>query len=502
MNRLVLSSFVCASLLAACGKKEPGPPATTSTTTAPATTAPATTAPATTAPATTAPATTAAAEDAATPPPAAGEDWLVWSRTASGWKTRWVSVTGDTFESIAERAAPIMSDGAKLWRIERADVTVDVKPCACFEDEGAPECKVVGKITRPGLRAIELGADTKTDVYPAGNEAMFGDSMDLAVDLAGGVGAKVVVDWTEGGYFCGAHGSWDSGTRVFDLAAGANVDGIWQTLDKALPRSVREPGAKELLEPLKECDGEEVTLERALEDMVTTGFGVAVTDAGAIEVTWHFTAEVMYACSSDYGVHGTSRTGLIPEAADVGLAGPLSPGLVSAIAAAGKGTVGWARVSLDGEARQRALDAFKAAPEPAWGAARFSEELSAETLADNAKSAQTMLADARKLVAQKKYPMAIGTYNMAINLDPKLARAYSGRGYAYLLEGQTLDLAKADFDKALELDATPEFQAQVWFNLGQVAEKKKDTEGARAAYTKSLALRPHEGVQKALDRLK
>jgi len=483
MQRLLLTTLLSVSLSAACGKKEPTPTPTTAP------------------PATTAPATTAEADAGPATPAATREEWLVWAHGPLGFRTRWVSVAGDDFTLVAERKAPFLSDGTKIWRVERADQTVDVSPCVCIEEENSPDCKVIGKVTRPGLRAVELGGGAPLEIYPAGNDGMVGDSMDLAVRLTGGVGARLFFSWTEGGYFCGAHGSWEGGTRVYDLAAGDFVPDVWETLDKKLPASVRAPAVKELYEPLKGCDNEELTLDQAAEQAKLDGVYVTIDGSGKLEVTWSFSAWVVYACSSTYSVDGSSISGLLPEAADIGLTGPLAPGLAKAVGAVGPGVVGWARLTLEGDARAAALAAFEASPEPPWGAERFSEELSAAAVADNAKDAKKLVADARKLVAAKKYGEAIGTYNIAINLDPKLAKAYSGRGYAALLDG-SLDAAKADFDKALELESDPEVQAQVWFNLGMVAEKKKDKAAARDAYTKSLELRPHDGVQKALDRVK
>lgn len=61
---------------------------------------------------------------------------------------------------------------------------------------------------------------------------------------------------------------------------------------------------------------------------------VRIGDGGAPIVIWGFAADVMYACSADYSVHGSSTTGLLPEASDLGLGGPLPGGLVKAFAVA------------------------------------------------------------------------------------------------------------------------------------------------------------------------
>jgi tetratricopeptide (TPR) repeat protein len=51
----------------------------------------------------------------------------------------------------------------------------------------------------------------------------------------------------------------------------------------------------------------------------------------------------------------------------------------------------------------------------------------------------------------REYDRAISDYNKAIELDPKLAGAYSNRGYVYVHK-QDKNHAIADFRKALSLD--------------------------------------------------
>ncbi len=107
----------------------------------------------------------------------------------------------------------------------------------------------------------------------------------------------------------------------------------------------------------------------------------------------------------------------------------------------------------------------------------------------------------RELTVRKNYAAAIAKFSEAIAADAALATAWSGRGYANLLN-DTLDAAKGDLDKAAELGGDALFLAQVQFNRGQVAEKQGDKAGARAAYERSLALRPHKSVEKALARVR
>ena len=63
----------------------------------------------------------------------------------------------------------------------------------------------------------------------------------------------------------------------------------------------------------------------------------------------------------------------------------------------------------------------------------------------------------QQYLLEEKYEEAIVAFTAAIEIDPKQADAYIGRGDAYLLSGETeeiLALALADYQTALELDGT------------------------------------------------
>jgi tetratricopeptide (TPR) repeat protein len=107
----------------------------------------------------------------------------------------------------------------------------------------------------------------------------------------------------------------------------------------------------------------------------------------------------------------------------------------------------------------------------------------------------------RKLTAAKNYKAARMAFEAAIAVDAKHARAWSGLGYAALLDGSP-EAVSAAFEQALTLDADPKFQAAVWFNLGLLAEQQKDLSAARTAFSKSMELHPSEAVRKKLDGLK
>lgn len=504
MRSHTLTLFILAAA-AGCGTKAPDGPA------APAAPTAATEQPAPPAGPAAAPETAAQPEPAAEPPaaddkPAAavggpvevvespGEDWLIWSPTADGWVTRWLSVRGDQYAVVAERDAVIVSDGEKLFRVERHDVTRTVRSCDCvMEGEDAKDCKVTGKMVEPGLRGFDLAGGDPIAVHTPSSEDLFGGDFEFSVDLAGGVGTLLIVETTFSGYECGAHENSEGATVLYDLVGGPRERTVLEGLQKKLPAAVRAAGIAALMPGFKECDGDDATPARAADELRLEGVHVSVGDDGAPRLTWSFAVDVYYACAADYLVHGVARSGLLAEASDLGLAGPLPGGVVTAMAAAThKGTVGWSKLALAGEAREAALAAFKSAPEPAWPGR--------PKVADGAGVAALVKAG-RDLANQKDYPAAIAKFSEAIALDGSVAAAWSGRGYANL-RNKTLDAARTDLKQALELGGDAIFEAQVYYNLGSVAEQRGDNAGARVAYERSQELRPHRSVERALARVR
>ncbi|MDB4995506.1 MAG: hypothetical protein JWM74_2938 [Myxococcaceae bacterium] len=95
----------------------------------------------------------------------------------------------------------------------------------------------------------------------------------------------------------------------------------------------------------------------------------------------------------------------------------------------------------------------------------------------------------RLATRDKRYDVAKAEFSRAIEAVPKDARARGERGYASLLAGE-LDEALEDLEAARALGALPEVEAQIWFNLGLVREKKAEPEAARAAFANADAIRP------------
>jgi len=491
----------CLSLLlflGACGEKTPPEPrSATPTAPPPSAAAPP---PAEPTPAAGPPGADAPAEAAAAIPT---EDWIVWSQTATGWSSAWLAVRGDEVEVLAARAAPVLSSGERLWRLERRDATVDVSTCACVEDdEEAGECVVHERLTVPGLVAIELGTGVETPVRVGEAEVLIGEDLSASLELHGGAGAKLFFSWTLGGYMCGAHGAYDGRFHVRDLGADADVEGL-ERLDQALPRSLLERAGAEVRAALAGCEGgdEEVSLARAIEEMSFNGLHVGLGVGGEVSLRWRFGAGVVYACSADYTVTGDGITGLIPEAAPVGITGPLSEGVRRALADLGAApTLGFSRVTLEGDARAVMLEVFRSAPEPVWGPSHYTSQTVPRQGPKRTAAAREKTAEGREATRFGRLADAVAAFREAVALDPALAPAYSGLGYALLMTGE-LDEARVALEQALRRDETPAFRAQVLYNLGRVAEARGDTAAAREAYQRSLALRPHDVVQKALQSL-
>lgn len=117
--------------------------------------------------------------------------------------------------------------------------------------------------------------------------------------------------------------------------------------------------------------------------------------------------------------------------------------------------------------------------------------------AQDSAEAMKRVNEGRKLTAKKKYPEAIAAFTRALEVDHNQARAWSGRGYARLLNGQ-LDAARADLTRALDLNTDKAFQAAIWYNFGLLAEAKKDDMAAVLAFARAYELKPSDAVEKKL----
>ena len=99
-----------------------------------------------------------------------------------------------------------------------------------------------------------------------------------------------------------------------------------------------------------------------------------------------------------------------------------------------------------------------------------------------------------RYLSEGNYEEAILAFTAAIDIDPKRAEAYVGRGDAYVLSGETednLSAAKADYEKAIELD---ESSAVAYLGLADVYIRQGE-------YEKALEIL-QEGLSKTDDNQK
>ena len=81
-----------------------------------------------------------------------------------------------------------------------------------------------------------------------------------------------------------------------------------------------------------------------------------------------------------------------------------------------------------------------------------------------------------KPISKRKVQGALEDYNQAINLDPKAAKTYVGRGLAHAGKGDREGMI-ADFRKALEIDPTNEAVKNTLKNTLAGLDASKDCEG-------------------------
>lgn len=85
-----------------------------------------------------------------------------------------------------------------------------------------------------------------------------------------------------------------------------------------------------------------------------------------------------------------------------------------------------------------------------------------------------------RYLSEGNYEEAIIAFTAAIEIDPKQAPAYIGRGDAYVLSGETeenLTAAKADYEKAIELD---EVSVDAYLKLSELFIRREEYESALA----------------------
>ena len=439
-----------------------------------------------------------------TPEPASEEireQWLVWFDTGAGVRTRWYTTTDAGTTRTVERAALALSDGDALWHVRRADRTVDVLACSCLEDENDPTCARQGTVAQLGLEAVPADGGVPVSLVGTADETLYGEVDAMTLSLSGGVGPRLIVTTTDGGYYCGAHGSYGGATTLVDPSVAEPPKWPTVVLPDPLLRQAAVDG--EMLESYQECwDEPDLGMGAFIRDHMRIAGVRASLDRGMVKLRWGAEADGPYVCTGDYAFHGNVESGLLPQGSTLGLSGPLSPGLKAAMADVGSAEViGWSKLEHQGPARERALKWLGGLDETPWPPP-VSEQKAAK--AEPSPTARALLEKGRKLTRAKDYPGAVTALTAAIEAassDEDAARPRAARCYAHLLAGSLKD-ARADCEAVLSLTLAPRFEASVHYNLGQVAEREGKTSQARAAYERSLALREHATVRRALDALR
>lgn len=502
----VLTSLSAFLLLWACGQKA-APPAPAPAP-APSATA-ATPAPdATSASEDAAAATSAAADAVTTPQPTAPEaktasaaSYLVWLPTDEGYTTSWISADeAGAVKVVASRAQAALFAHGTLWGIEARYVPYREIDCWAYEaeEEGGPKAKPGPKKHLPWLAARGLAGPKageerelarKVSGYLFGEQpkdgvyTLVGEHWGRTAQLVGGAADVLLLTDCEGAFGCGAHGDWGCRFGVHRL----DGEAVAMDLDGAAGALAAETKGM-IADWVKEAEGEEIEPEVRAVSLRANG--------GEPVIEYTYVADVAYSSTSgDWGSYTQSRRHVGKPVAALALAE--TPALVKAFLAdkPKEASFGWSLVPED--ATESMLAAFRdaatlPAPKPA--------DETTEQLAD-ANAAQAKVNEGRKLTRDKRYAEAIAAFDEALKLSgDKLARAFSGRGYAKLLAGDTAG-ARSDFEKALALDGDAKFQAAIYFNLGELAEGEKDKAKAIEAYRKALELNPTDAAKKRLEKL-
>lgn len=431
----------------------------------------------------------------------AGETYLVWLPAGEGYETSWITSDGKGgVEVVARRAQAALFAGGTLWGVETRYVPHREIDCWEYEaqEEGGPKARPGPKKHVPwlaikGLAGTGAGQEREaTDkvsgqlfgVQPKdGVYTMIGEHWGRSPQLAGSAADVLLVADCDGGFGCGAHGEW--GCKFSAVGLG----GQEVTIDLEAAGRVLAPETKPLIaEWQKESADDLIEPDVRAVSLLSNG--------GEPVAEYLYVADVAYASTSgDWGSYTQSRKHVGKVVPELGLAA--TPALVKAFLAdkPKDARFGWSLVPADAAAGL--LVAFEdastlPAPKPA--------DETVEQVAD-ANAAQAKVDEGRKLTRDKRYPEAIAAFDEALKRSSdKLARAWSGRGYAKLLAGDEAG-AQSDFDRALGLDDDPKFQAAIYFNLGELAEGRKDNDKAIEAYRKALALNPTDAVKKRLDKL-
>lgn len=106
-----------------------------------------------------------------------------------------------------------------------------------------------------------------------------------------------------------------------------------------------------------------------------------------------------------------------------------------------------------------------------------------------------------RYLSEGNYQEAILAFTAAIEIDPKRAPAYVGRGDAYVRSGETeknLAVARTDYERAIELDET---LLDAYLKLAEVYQKQGDEEAAKQILQQGVDITKSEELQHQIDEL-
>lgn len=106
-----------------------------------------------------------------------------------------------------------------------------------------------------------------------------------------------------------------------------------------------------------------------------------------------------------------------------------------------------------------------------------------------------------RYLSECNYQEAIIAFTAAIEIDPKQAPAYVGRGDAYISLEETeenLAAAQSDYEKAIELDGT---EAELYRKIAEICERQGNLESAIEWLKHGVEATGDQSLQEYLDRL-
>jgi tetratricopeptide (TPR) repeat protein len=440
------------------------------------------------------------------------ERYLVWVSQAAGdpargeqgaaEETTWLEVGADGKpRAVATRKQAVGRYGNTLWGLEITHRPFRETSCEDYDRQGEKaKPSRVGHL--PVMRARGLAGEKRGEFLPIGRQGSpyfaapqdegdlsnIGEFWGRSLSLAGAHPGGVFVEDCQGAYSCGAHGDRACEFVAMNLATDAKV-GDLEGAQKAIAEE-----AKAKVESWKAGTDMDEAAKPAVKAVRLIG------NAGAPEADYVFVGETSYAGTqgdwSSYTASFDFRARIVPELGVSEVPAAVKDFLATQPSAA---RFGWTVIPADAPAAyvDELLAAFKDSSTLPAPAPADDKPIEAAGTDDVGK----LIDGGRKLTRDKQYAEAIAAFDKAIAASDKAAKAWSGRGYAKLLAGD-LDGADSDLKRALELDDTPKFQAAVYFNLGEIAEKRNDKPAAFGYYGRALALVPSDAVKKRLERLK